>query len=921
MPRSETGAEARRSASSDLDFAASLRADRARLLFGIGVEAREAPWRPGRGRRLAGAVAEAVEETALACSRRAGPFPAGAFLVATGGLGRRELAPHSDLDLLVAFSSPPEAASKDWAAAFMRLLWDCGLKGNLGVRTLRECRADADEDFDFLTALAAGRRLLGEVEAWDAFLSELRKKKGASALKRILADDEALADSLFGKAWTMEASPNPKRGAALEVYARDPDIKEGFGSLRSLHRMEWLGFFASPDGNRNDWKSRLPPREVRRTEAAYDLELWLRIRLHDRKGREMDLLGHDDLEAIGRESGVVASGARGGAYEAASLGSLLVAARRQLAWSEFALRSAYRSLVVRRGVPRPRLAEPKASPPTAHPTGMFLDDFLPIGRGETGIDASLIRRWREDSGARASPTRPSITDRPSFESLRSLLSSPWAGKAFAALDAASLLGAFLPPWGAARDLWPTASFHDRPLGIHSIRSISVADLLLGPDREEARRFSPPLAAIAGRYLETSWIAKLALLLHDLGKLFPGDHAKNGAALAEEFLAPLPTETLIKDMIVSLVEDHLLLSSASRRIDAGAESVLEELAAEFASRSYPEDNFGLLAIITACDMAATNPEAFTGYRKRRFEELVAALDVRLASGEGRSAREKLLAAKLGELDELCADAAEDSCKDLRAFALSLGERYLLTTPAVRIGRDRELWRANGHERIDLEVGAENDHLRVRIIAPDEKGLFASLSGILLANGADIVSADIHTLEGVAIDEFRVTEVFGNDLLAAAMARELSLWVAELDRSLRHYLLHPNELALHVYGLERASRKPPAIFRAPARVEWTREGEGLRFDISCGDRPALLYDLAHRLSVAGFDTKAACIETHGFRVHDSFHVSTPPRPAAIGGNAVGGNAIGGEADGLDTEALDAFAAELARTCEGQTIWPNI
>lgn len=891
---------------SDFDFPAACRADRARLLFGIGVEAREAPWRPGRGRRLALAIAEAVEQTSLACAQKAGVFPRGAFLVATGGLGRRELAPHSDLDLLVAFPATPDSADKDWAAAFMRLLWDCGLKGNLGVRTIKECKADADEDFDFLTALSASRILLGEARAWEAFVFELRKKKGPSALKRLLADDAELADSLFGRSRLAEATSKSKLIAGEEVFAREPNLKEGFGSLRSLHRMEWLGLFASSEGRRDDWKSRLFPRETRRTEAAYDLELWLRIRLHDRKGRETELLGLDDLEAIGRETGCGPG----------LLGSLIAASRRQLALAEFTLRSEHRRFLDRGKRVAAGDDGSKAAWSASNSAKVILDAFLPIGRGEGKVDAKLIRAFRESFGAGARPVGLSIGDRGAFESFRELLSSPRAAEAFAALDAAAIVGSILPSWRAARDLWPTASFHDRPLGIHSIRSIRVADLLLGPGRAAARGFSAPLAEVAGRYLETAWIAKLALLLHDLGKLFPGDHAKNGAALAEGFLASLPTEGLIKEMIVSLVEDHLLLSSASRRLDAGADGVLDDLAAEFASRSFPEDSFGLLAIVTACDIAATNPEAFTGYRKRRFEELVSGLDARLRSGEGLTTREKPLAERLRELEGHCplpanAEAREgvddheggdDGGSGLgpRAFALRLGERYILGNPASRIRRDFDLWTANGHERIELEVGAENDHLRIRIIAPDEPGLFASLTGILLANGADIVSADIHTLDGVAIDEFRVTEVFGNDLLASAMARELSLWTAELDRSLRHYLVRPNELALHVYGLEGASKKPPAVFRAPARVEWTREGEGFRFDISCGDRPALLYDLAHRLSMAGFDTKAACIETRGFRVHDSFHVaSRTPMEAA---------------------ALDAFSADLVLTCEGQTLWPN-
>ncbi|HUX37023.1 MAG TPA: hypothetical protein VMV44_03905 [Rectinemataceae bacterium] len=879
---------------SETGFAATLRAGRSRFLFGIGAEARSGSWRPGRGRRLAHWLSDETEAIIFACIQHAGPIPRSSFLVALGGLGRRELAPHSDIDLLLAFAAQPDEGARTWASALMRLLWDCGLKASLGVRTLRDCAKDADEDFDFLTSLAAGRLLHGDADKWQDTIDSIISRRGFAALRRLRRDESDLADSLFGR--LRAADRKDRRDSrdsrdsrnsrdSEEIYAREPDLKAGQGTLRSLHRMEWGGLFSGRPGGREEWKRGLSARELARIDSAYDLQLWLRLRLHDRRGRETDLLRHEDLEAIGREAGM----------GAALLGSLLSVARRVLALAEFDFRE-------RLARPRDNGSNRKETGPKRASDSSLLSAFLPLSRGEGGMTAALLRAWRPSPGPQGPGESPPLSARTRYELLRRLLESPASGEALAALDAAGILPRLLPAWLPARDLWSSASFHDRPVGPHSLRAIRFADLLLGPDRKAARVLSAPLADIASRYRETGWIVKLALLLHDLGKAFQGDHAKNGAALAESFLADLPTEPLIKEMLVFLVEEHLLLSKAARGFDAKPGPFLDEVVSVFASRAFPEDSFGLLAVLTACDMAATKEGAFSGYRRSSFEALAAALDSRLASRDGRSTREAIIADKLAEASSRGAGA------EIVAFARRLGDRYILSNGVDSLERDYRLWRRNGHDHVDLEVTAANDHLKVKILAPDEPGLFASLAGILLANGADIVSADIHGLEGVAVDEFRVTEVFGNDLLADSMAMELSLWTEELGRSLRHYIERPKELALCVFGLEQGAGKTPEVFKAPAKVAWAREGEGkgegegegLRIDLSCTDRPALLYDLAHHLSLAGFGIRAATIETRGFRVHDCFHLVAKTR--------------------REDAELDRMALDLAAACEGQGFWPE-
>ena len=86
---------------------------------------------------------------------------AGAALAATGGYGRGELYPCSDIDLLVLL---PEGANHDLRERVERLigaLWDTGLEIGHSVRTVAECLETAAADITIQTSLLEIRFLSG----------------------------------------------------------------------------------------------------------------------------------------------------------------------------------------------------------------------------------------------------------------------------------------------------------------------------------------------------------------------------------------------------------------------------------------------------------------------------------------------------------------------------------------------------------------------------------------------------------------------------------------------------------------------------------------------------------------------------------------------------------------------------------------
>ena len=150
-------------------------------------------------------------------------------LLATGGYGRGELYPQSDIDLLIL--AEPKRPEEDTCAAmsrFFALLWDAGLASGHAVRSIAQCIDAAQDDIaiaDLADGIAhPGRRRQGRARSW---WSALAPKK----------------------LWPPKKYFEAKREEQRARHARyndtadnlEPNLKEGPGGLRDLHTLTWMG--------------------------------------------------------------------------------------------------------------------------------------------------------------------------------------------------------------------------------------------------------------------------------------------------------------------------------------------------------------------------------------------------------------------------------------------------------------------------------------------------------------------------------------------------------------------------------------------------------------------------------------------------------------------------------------------------------
>ena len=152
-------------------------------------------------------------------------------VLAVGGYGRAEMAPHSDVD--IAFITPMKRAPwcEQVIEAMLYLLWDLGLKVGHSSRTIGDTMRMAKEDLTIRTALLESRLIWGDQELYE----ELRQ--------RFWSDVVRGQERQFHSAKLEERNQRHKRMGDSR-YVVEPNVKEGKGGLRDLQTLYWIGKFA-----------------------------------------------------------------------------------------------------------------------------------------------------------------------------------------------------------------------------------------------------------------------------------------------------------------------------------------------------------------------------------------------------------------------------------------------------------------------------------------------------------------------------------------------------------------------------------------------------------------------------------------------------------------------------------------------------
>jgi len=804
-------------------------------------------------------------------------------LVATGGWGRREVCPFSDIDFILLAPRSATALAKELSSKMLYPLWDARIDVGHAVRDVEATASLAKKDLATATALLDVRHVAGSLEPAKALQRATRRTiapgGNANDFVATLVREQHQRHERFGDS----------------VYLLEPNLKHGHGALRDLATAVWTA--------RARWDvhdvfdlvrmGQLSSRQAAVLIAALDFLLKLRAMLQLSAGRRTDQLTFEIQEIIGPQI-----------YPDATLpaGDIRPAVTPSV---EALMRRYY---LHARGVVQvtERLFDVATVPARRKPRIGRIDGTFLTFNGRLAVHdpadfrsrpAEMVRLFRmsQQMDVRIyGHTRELVADYLSTDS-GSVTGNPVAAQHFldALIDTSDkaqpsllelmhqvgLLNALMPEFAPCTCRVQHDLYHVYTVDQHQLYAVAMLKQLARG--ELAAEY--PTATAAMSTVTNPASLYLATLLHDVGKPLGKGHAEKGARLSGTIAKRLHMSDAARDRVEFLVRQHLTMSHLSQRRDLSDAQVIER----FASRIGDEDTLVQLYLLTMVDTAMTAPGNLNAWKDQLLRELFTRTRDFLRGGAMAAAAEQandVERVRQRAVELLIGGQDAMTEQDATAFLEAIDDRFFLSLSPRQAARHVRLalaLLASEDKQVELAIShyPMKGHSEVAVVARDRPGLLAVFAGALAANRVNILSAVVGSRvdaidaehPAVAMDLFYVRDSVGN-----AIPAEDSRWsrfAGDLEKILTGGVDGEQIEALIT------RRRPKSAFTervtpgVPTEIEFHNdESEAATvIEVFTHDQVGVLSAIAHALAGAGLDIHLAMVVTEGERVADIFYVT--------------------------------------------------
>lgn len=768
----------------------------------------------------------------------------GLVLVATGGYGRGELYPHSDIDLLICGDEAEHVRHAEAIGRFFSLLWDAGLKVGQAVRSISQCLAQSRLDVATYTSLLEIRRLAGDD---NVFL----------ALEAAVNSPE-----VYDARGYFEAKRDEQRQRHAKFHNTadnlEPNLKEGPGGLRDFHTLNWLsrklygvtslaGLVPLGLLGEAEWQALLRNwRIVARLRFALHLVVKRpeeRL-LFDHQKNLAELFGLQDTPDNLAVEQLMQEFFRSAAILLRINDRLLQRFEEHLAEEQvvtpiddhFVLKNGYLLALDNRfgAESLPRLFElfsvwggqPACKglhSDTARGLAESLPDILPYAEQPESVRAAFMELISQAQGV------------VSLQRLARL----------------GILARYLPEFGQVTGRMQYDLFHVYTVDQHTL---NVLEFIRRFEQGRVEGFSLPHEVFPR--LRKPHLIWLAGLFHDIAKGRGGDHAELGSADFARFAQAHALPVADAQLVEWLIAQHLLMSFTAQKFDISDPDIINGFAGKVADR----EHLDYLYVLTCADIAGTSPKLWNAFKDQLLADLYTAtryvlrvgLEHPLNAEDIRAETRNMALAKLMD-----AGFGEDAVQSLwltfpeDAFLRYRPEQLVWQTQGI-------LSQAAAPSQILVREPAGRDSLEIFVRTPDRDGIISGLLATLDRLNLSVVHARIlSSSDGYALDNFitlkgshtpdskRIAQT-----LSAALKDPASIKPAKhlLPSRLRH-------------------------FKTPTRIEFSPAAAGDRtlMSLVCADRPGLLADIGYVLLQRKVRVHDARIATFGERAEDIFVIS--------------------------------------------------
>src|SRR4030043_376055 len=525
-------------------------------------------------------------------------------LMAIGGYGRAELAPYSDIGLLLLYSPANKNELSPLAEQILYPLWDLGLDVSCSSRSIDECLKMARSDVQVKTGLIDGRYLDGEYEFFRNLYGLFTKKVLPRRVQK------------FAGALAREIHPRRQKYED-PAYVLEPNIKEGEGGLRDFQVGRWI---IRAKYKTDRWDSILFPDHSRMLDKSIQFLWAIRNHLHLLSERRQDDLtfelqekiapllgfprGTKGVEEMMRQYHLSARGISNffhdildrALFEPSAFRKIIFFFQRKRIDGDFEI--AYSDV---------HLLDPVA----------FKKDpsqLMTLFQHCHAYQAKVGFRTEEA----VMEALPFIDDRfrASQKVNQAFLSILRRGKGADALlmkmHQLGFLSRYIPEFSDVEGKVHYDLYHVHPVDIHSILAVEE----LGRLRDGYYQKDYPLLTSLIREIEKPDILFLTTLLHDIGKGREGDHALIGAEMTKQVGERMGLTSEEKELMEFLISRHLfMLETAFRRDLHDEQSILR-----FANETGNPVRLKMLYLLTFADIKAVGPEAWTSWKNSLLMEL-------------------------------------------------------------------------------------------------------------------------------------------------------------------------------------------------------------------------------------------------------------------------------------------------------------
>lgn len=770
-------------------------------------------------------------------------------LIAVGGYGRGELHPYSDIDVLILLDESISDSPPDSLSSFLTQLWDVGLEIGHSVRTIQECRQQAEEDITIATNLLEARLLCGASTLFES-LQQL---------------------TVTNKTWDTRRFFELKRQEQLERHQRyndtannlEPNIKESPGGLRDIQVVNWVAQqhfdVKNLEGLRQ--KGFLANSEYETLQKAQNFLWTIRFALHHLAGRKQEKLMIDFQRELAKKLGYKDDESRLAVEKFMKDYYRCARAVRQM---NSLLLQLFEETIILADEPREvkvinrRFQSHNGYLETINP-GIFayypyalLEVFLILQQNPDlkGVRASTIRQIHAHLHLIDANFRRDIKNRTLFMEI--IRQPKGVTHEFRRMNELGVLGAYLPEFGRVVGQMQHDLFHAYTVDEHTL--FLVGNLRRFSCEENREEF--PLCSEVFNQLPKPEILYIAGIYHDIAKGRGGDHSVLGVVDAKAFCERHNLSDYDTSIVAFLIRHHLAMSTTAQKSDLEDPTVIKK----FADLVETTERLNYLYLLTVADIRATNNNLWNGWRDSLLKQLYHSTHqwIEHTEAQAKSTREKSYKKYQEAMQKLLAKSRslEDISKLWHAYDLDYFLRHSV---------DELVWQSE--QRLDhldedplIALRKHNDQqtLEIFIVTHDRAGIFAAITAAIEQCQLNVLDAKINvTKEHDALNTFIVN---GDRLDTRQITRSLEKQLAITSH------VKPYSPTITPRTMKLFQTQPNIDFETNLQQNHTV------MSLHTHDRPGLVSAIAQVFLACKVQLINAKINTLGDQVEDVFFITT-------------------------------------------------